>query len=333
MRVLVTGGAGYIGSHIVRLLQARGHGVVVLDDLQQGHREAIPEVALVEGDIADGSAVRRAWEMERFDSVVHLAASCQVGESMLQPELYYRNNLIGSLSLLEHVLHLGVTRMVFSSSAATYGEPEASPITEEHPTLPTNPYGETKLAFEKALEWHRLAHGVRSISLRYFNAAGAAPGGVIGEDHDPETHLLPLLMAVALGQTESIQVFGSDYPTPDGTCVRDYVHVDDLGQAHLLALEALEGGLEGGVFNVGSENGYSVREVIEMAREVTGESIPVEAGARRPGDPPSLVASSRRIRDILGWRPEQEGLAEMLRTAWEWHRRHPAGFAKRSPTS
>ena len=278
MKVLVVGGAGYIGSHIVRLLSEQGHAAVVLDDLRQGHREAIPNTIVVESEISAWGPLEEAWKGHGFDSVIHLAADCQVGESMARPEVYYQNNLVSSLALLENLRKLDVNRMVFSSTAATYGEPRSMPLEEDHPTVPSNTYGETKLAFERALHWHGRAHGFRSISLRYFNAAGAHPGGRMGEDHTPESHLIPRLLAVALGQEEQIEVYGDDYPTRDGSCVRDYIHVDDLAAAHLLALEALDGGEPGGIYNLGSESGHSVMEVVDTARAVTGQPIPVRTG-------------------------------------------------------
>jgi UDP-glucose 4-epimerase len=326
MNILVTGGAGYIGSNVVRLLLESGHQVVVLDDLRQGHREAIPDVPLVVGDVCDGDAVRQAREKVPFDAVVHLAGDCLVGESMQHPDRYYRNNLISSMKLVQHLRAMDVCRMVFSSSAATYGEPDSLPMSEEHPTRPSNPYGETKLAFERLLHWQHRAHGFRSVSLRYFNAAGAGFGGEVGEDHEPETHLIPRLMAVALGKQAAFEIHGDDYPTPDGTCVRDYVHVEDLARAHLLALQALQGDSPGGTFNLGSETGYSVREVVQEARQVTGCDLAVDVGPRRGGDPPSLVASSKRIREELGWKPVLGQLRDILASAWHWHQRRPNGY-------
>ena len=329
MKILITGGAGYVGSNVVRLLTESRHEVVVLDDLRQGHRDAVPDVPLVQGDVADREAVQQAREMLPFEAAVHLAADCLVGESMHHPERYYHNNLVSSMKLVQHLRDLGVHRLVFSSSAATYGEPQSLPISEEHPTRPGNPYGETKLAFERLLHWQHRAHDFRSVSLRYFNAAGAGFGGEVGEDHDPETHLIPRLLAVALGKEAAFEILGDDYPTPDGTCVRDFVHVEDLARAHLLALQALEGGSQGGTFNLGSETGYSVRQVVQQAREVTGCDIPVDVGPRRAGDPPSLVASSRRIREELGWKPVLGQLRDILISAWEWHRRRPDGYEAR----
>ncbi len=329
MKILITGGAGYVGSNVVRLLTESGHQVVVLDDLRQGHRDAVPCVPLVQGDVADPEAVQRAHELLPFKAAVHLAGDCLVGESMRHPERYYHNNLVSSMKLVQHLRDLDVHRLVFSSSAATYGEPQSVPISEEHPTRPSNPYGETKLAFERLLHWQHGAHDFRSVSLRYFNAAGAGFGGEVGEDHDPETHLIPRLLAVALGKEPTFEILGDDYPTPDGTCVRDFVHVEDLARAHLLVLQALEGGSQGGVFNLGSETGYSVRQVVQQAREVTGSDIPVDVGPRRAGDPPSLVASSRRIREELGWKPVLGQLRDILTSAWEWHQRRPDGYGAR----
>jgi len=327
--VLVTGGAGYVGSHVVRRLRAAGRPVVILDDLRHGHRGAVEGVPLVRADIADQEALVRLHREHPFDAVIHMAADCLVGESMAVPADYYRRNLIASLEMAEALRRLGVRRLVFSSSAAVYGNPSEVPIPEEHPCLPTNPYGETKLAFERALTWYREAYGFASIALRYFNAAGAHAEGGLGEDHEPETHLIPCLLAVALGRRARLEIHGDDYPTLDGTCVRDYVHVDDLAEAHLLALQALEGGEVGGAYNLGSEHGHSVQEVLAAARLVTGHPIPVAVGPRRPGDPPVLVASSRRAREILGWRPRTPEIDRILRSAWDWHRGRPQGYDDR----
>ena len=324
MKVFVTGGAGYIGSHVVRLLLEAGHPVRVYDNLAEGHAAAVPEETLVRGDLMDAQRLVEALD-EGFDCVMHFAAHCYVGESMVNPEKYYATNVVGGLKLLTAMRRAGVRRIVFSSSAATYGEPEQIPITEEHPQKPINAYGQTKLDFEHALGFYAGAYGLGYASLRYFNAAGAAPDGAIGEDHDPETHLVPIVLQAALGQRKSVQIFGTDYPTRDGTCVRDYIHVCDLAQAHILAMERVEPG-KGGWYNLGNGNGYTVREVIDVARKVTGRKIPAEAGPRRPGDPPELVASSAKIARELGWKPEYPDLETIVETAWRWHESHPNGY-------
>lgn len=324
MNVFVTGGAGYIGSHVVRLLLEAGHRVRVYDNLAEGHAAAVPEETLVRGDLMDAQRLVEALD-EGFDCVMHFAAHCYVGESMINPEKYYATNVVAGLRLLTAMRRTGVRRIVFSSSAATYGEPEQIPITEEHPQNPINAYGQTKLDFEHALGFYAGAYGLGYASLRYFNAAGAAPDGAIGEDHDPETHLVPIVLQVALGQRKSVQIFGTDYPTRDGTCVRDYIHVCDLAQAHILAMERIEPG-KGGWYNLGNGNGYTVREVIDVARKVTGRKIPAEAGPRRPGDPPELVASSAKIMRELGWKPQYPDLETIVETAWRWHEAHPDGY-------
>jgi UDP-glucose 4-epimerase len=324
MNVFVTGGAGYIGSHVVRLLLEAGHRVRVYDNLSEGHAAAVPEETLVRGDLMDAQRLVEALD-EGFDCVMHFAAHCYVGESMINPEKYYATNVVAGLRLLTAMRRAGVRRIVFSSSAATYGEPEQIPITEEHPQNPINAYGQTKLDFEHALGFYAGAYGLGYASLRYFNAAGAAPDGAIGEDHDPETHLVPIVLQVALGQRKSVQIFGTDYPTRDGTCVRDYIHVCDLAQAHILAMERIEPG-KGGWYNLGNGNGYTVREVIEVARKVTGRKIPAEVGPRRPGDPPELVASSAKIMRELGWKPQYPDLKMIVETAWRWHEAHPDGY-------
>lgn len=326
--VLVTGGAGYIGSHIVRRLQEDNRDVVVLDDLSEGHREAVPAEILHVGDFADRDLVTALCRDHAVDYVVHMAANCQVGESVENPAMYYHNNLVNSLALLGAIRDAGVKGMVFSSTAAVYGEPVEVPITEEHPTAPTNPYGETKLAFEKALEWYRNAYGLRFVALRYFNAAGAHPDGDIGEDHDPESHLVPLIIRSATSPGLPLKVFGADYPTPDGTCVRDYIHVSDLAAAHVLALHAMDRGeVQGASFNLGNGEGFSVRDVIRTVEQVAEREVPVEDGDRRAGDPAVLVASSGRIREVLGWEPEFPDLESIIRTAWNWHQRNPNGFS------
>jgi len=325
MNVFVTGGAGYIGSHTVRRLLESGHEVTVFDNLSEGHAAAVPEGLLVRGDLADPAGLTEALKSGNFDAVVHFAANCYVGESVEDPEKYYRNNVANSLALLRAMRAADVARIVFSSSAATYGNPVENPITETHPQDPINPYGRTKLMFEQMLADYVRAYGFGCVSLRYFNAAGAAPDGSIGEDHDPETHLIPIVLQVALGQREKVSIFGSDYDTPDGTCVRDYIHILDLAQAHVLALERIEPG-EARMYNLGNGEGYSVRQVIEVAEKVTGKAIPHEDAARRPGDPDTLVASSQKIMCELGWRPKFPHLESIIETAWRWHRSHPDGY-------
>lgn len=325
--ILVTGGAGYIGSHIVRQLLAAGYQVLAVDSLEKGHAAAVPAGVLRQVDLADPEALDRLFASEQVAGVIHMAAHSLVGESMTRPDKYYRNNVVNGLNLLEAMLRHGVKHLVFSSSAAVYGEPLQPAIPETHPTEPTNTYGETKLAFERLLRWFDEAYGVRYVSLRYFNAAGADPAGDIGEDHAPESHLIPLVLKVALGQAPAIKVFGSDYPTPDGTAIRDYIHVSDLAEAHLLALGHLLSGGASRVYNLGSEHGFSVLEVIEKARAVTGRLIPVEMAERRSGDPAVLVASAARARGELGWRPAYGSLEAILETAWRWHQGHPFGFA------
>jgi UDP-glucose-4-epimerase GalE len=325
-RVLVTGGAGYVGSHIVRRLVESGHDVVVVDDLSAGHRRAVRGARLVVADFADetalddclGSGVR--W-------VFHMAAFCEVGASCAEPADYYRNNLTRSLTLLDAARRHGVSGIVFSSTAAVYGEPNEVPIPEEHATRPTNPYGETKLAFERALAWYGQAYGVRSVALRYFNAAGAHPSGEIGEDHDPESHLVPRLLRSALDGAEEIPIFGDDWPTRDGTCVRDYVHVADLAEAHVLAMRAMEAEETVHVaYNLGNGDGFTVLEVVDAVRRVTGRRPRTRSAPRRAGDPAVLVASSERARRELGWEPAYPSLDAILETAWRWHREHPAGY-------
>ena len=324
--VLLAGGAGYIGSHAVKMLRAAGRDVVVLDTLEAGHRAAVRGVPLVEVDIADNQAVRNTIRRYRVTSVMHFAALLSVGESVRAPARYYAGNVAKTLALLDTVVAEGVEQLVFSSTAAVYGEPRETPITEDHPTHPVNPYGETKLAVENLLPHYERAYGLRSVRLRYFNAAGADPDGDIGEDHRPEEHLIPRALAAA-GGGPPLVVFGDDYPTPDGTCLRDYVHVCDLVAAHVLALAALEAGAPLRVCNLGSGRGYSVREVVAAVERVTGARVPCERGARRPGDPAVLLASGARARAELGWEPVHGALDVIVETAWRWQRSHPHGYA------
>jgi UDP-glucose 4-epimerase len=331
--VLVTGGAGYIGSHIVRKLVECGEAVTVLDDLSNGHAEAVRGVPLVEADFGDDDVLDRLLGPGSIDVVVHMAAFCEVGQSMTDPAAYYANNVTRSLALLDAARRHDVRGIVFSSSAAVYGEPERVPISEEHPQRPTNAYGETKLAFERALGWYHRAYGMRYAALRYFNAAGADPAGDIGEDHANETHLVPRLLQAALEQGEPTPIFGNDYPTRDGTCVRDYVHVVDLADAHLRAVAALrEQRIENEALNLGNGEGFTVGEMVEMVGSVVGRRPETRAAPRRPGDPASLVASSARARERLGWRPRYGSLEAIVRTAWDWHRRHPRGYGESGGT-
>lgn len=328
MAVLICGGAGYIGSHAVRALREQGREVVVLDSLRTGHRQSLPaDVPFVEGDMRDPAVLDAIFARHTVESVLHFAASSLVGESMQLPLQYFSNNVHGMQVLLEAMVRHGVERIVFSSSAAVYGEPDSVSITEEAPLRPGNPYGESKRIMESMMRWAAAAHGLRYVSLRYFNVGGAAADGSIGEDHRPESHLIPLILQVPLGRRPHITIFGDDYDTPDGTCIRDYVGVEDLIEAHTLALRHLEAGGQSDVFNLGSEQGFSVRQMIETARRVTGRPLPVVVGARRPGDPARLVASSRKAGDVLGWQPRQ-GVDEIIASAWRWHSRHPAGYKK-----
>lgn len=323
--VLVTGGAGYIGSVVADELLKSGREVVVFDNFVKGHREAVPPGAvLVEGSLDDRGLLARTLGEHGVGAVLHFAAFSEAGLSMQQPERFYRNNVAGTLSLLEAMLDAGVRKLVFSSTAAVYGVPSQVPITEEAPLNPENAYGETKVLVERMLDWFHRLHGLQSASLRYFNAAGNTPER--GEHHDPETHLIPILLDVAVGLRPDVALFGTDYPTPDGTCIRDYIHIVDLATAHLLALDALEGASERLVYNLGNGRGFSVREVLETARAVTGHPIPAVEGPRRAGDPPMLVASSDKIRRELGWEPRYPDLRSIMETAWEWRRRHPRGY-------
>lgn len=316
MRVLVTGGAGYIGSVVAEELLHDRHEVVVYDNLSKGHRLSVPaEVPFVHAELLDREQLTTTLREHRIEAVIHMAADSQVGESVKKPDKYYRNNVVAGLSLLDAMRDAGVQRLVFSSTAAVYGEPEKQPIEETDPTNPTNPYGETKLTFERALRWHESAYGIRYASLRYFNAAGAT--GRCGEWHDPETHLIPLVLQAATGQREHVEIYGDDYPTRDGTCIRDYIHVADLARAHILALQILGG--RSAIYNLGcGGEGYSVREVIDMANEVTGRAIPTKICPRRPGDPAVLIASSEKIKRDLGWVPQFQELRRIVESAWQW---------------
>lgn len=328
MKILVTGGAGYVGSHAARYLNLAGHEVWIYDNLGLGHRAAAVPGRLIEGELHDQPRLTAALREKAIDAVMHFAAFSLVGESVIDPAKYYRNNIGGSLSLFEAMRAAGVSKIVFSSTTATYGAPHNVPISEDEPQLPINPYGFTKLAIERALDDYARAYGFAYAALRYFNAAGASPRGDLGEDHLPESHLIPIVLQVALGQRERITVFGDDYPTRDGTCIRDYVHVDDLASAHALALERLKAG-EGLKLNLGTGSGHSVREVIDACRRVTGRDIPEEIGSRRPGDPPELVANAQRASQLLNWKPKFVEIDAIVATAWHWHSGHPHGYGDR----
>ena len=323
--VLVTGGAGYIGSHVVKELVRQGHRPIIYDNLQTGHRETANDALLIEADLADSERLRQTFRSFPIQSVMHFAADCLVGESVKDPLKYFKNNVKNSIQLLEAMEEYGVTKIVFSSSAAVYGEPEHIPISEEHPCVPTNPYGETKWIFERVLEAFSRAGKTHFVALRYFNAAGADVSGNLGEDHAQETHLIPIGLLAALNG-KPIYVFGTDYDTPDGTCIRDYIHVTDLAQAHILALEKMEASGVSGIYNLGNGNGYSVKEVIEAIRKVTGRTISTIESSRRPGDPARLVAGSDKIRKELDWNPQYPDLETIIETAWRWHQGHPTGY-------
>lgn len=329
--ILVTGGAGYIGSHCVLALQQRGYGVIILDNLIHGHRELLEPLIqdspshLIVGDLSDRPLLERIFQEYPIRAVMHFAAYINVGESVANPLKYYRNNFAAPLTLLETMVAAGVSQLVFSSTAAVYGVPRTPIIPETHPFGPINPYGVSKWMVEQLLQELHQAHGLRSVIFRYFNAAGADPKGRLGEDHHPETHLIPLVLHTALGHREAISIFGTDYPTPDGTCVRDYIHVGDLAQAHVLGLEYLQAGGESNAFNLGNGQGFSVREVIETAKTVTQKPIKVIEGDRRPGDPPHLVGSSDKARRVLGWSPQYGNLQTIIRHAWQWHQKRHGG--------
>ena len=323
MKIVLTGGSGYIGSVTTELLCDDGHEVVVFDNLERGHREAVdPRARLVVGDLREPQAIRELMAAVKPDAVVHFAAYALVGESMQNPHLYFENNVGGGLNLLDALLRTGVPKIIFSSTCATYGQPETMPMTEALPQRPTNPYGESKLMFETALRWEQERRGLRPVFLRYFNACGATEK--YGEDHEPETHLIPNVLKVALGQSPAVPVFGGDYPTPDGTCIRDYIHIADLARAHILALEKDVAG----PFNLGTGTGFSVQQVVETCRAVTGHPIPVAVSPRRPGDPACLVAGADKAKAVLGWNPRYPDLRTIVQHAWDWHRAHPRGYGK-----
>ncbi len=327
MTILVLGGAGYIGSHTVYELIENGEDVAIIDNLQTGHIKAVhPKARFYKGDIRNREFLDSVFAKEKIDAVIHFAAYSLVGESMEKPLKYYENNLCGTKILLDSMVANGINKIVFSSTAATYGEPESLPILETDKTEPTNPYGETKLAMEKMFKWVGRAHNINFVSLRYFNACGAHVSGKIGEDHAVETHLIPLILQVPNNKREHIYIFGDDYNTKDGTCIRDYIHVTDLAQAHILAVKYLRNGGNSDIFNLGNGIGFSVKEVIETARKVTGHPIPAQISPRRAGDPAKLIASSNKARKILGWKPEHAELEEIIATAWNWHKKHPNGY-------
>ncbi|MBE6050961.1 MAG: UDP-glucose 4-epimerase GalE [Clostridium sp.] len=328
MSILVCGGAGYIGSHMVAELLENNEEVVILDNFAKGHKEAILGGKLYVGDLRDREILDKIFTENKIDAVIDFAAYSLVGESMTEPLKYFNNNVYGTISLLEAMKDYGVKYIVFSSTAATYGEPKVVPIEENSDTIPTNAYGESKLIVEKILRWCDSAYGIKYTALRYFNAAGAHVSGQIGEDHSPETHLIPLILDVALGNREKIMMFGDDYNTKDGTCIRDYIHVTDLAKAHLLALKRLRNGGESTAYNLGNGTGFSVKEVVEVARKVTGHEIPAEVAPRRAGDPATLIASSDRAIKELGWEPKFNDLETIISTAWKWHSSHPQGYAK-----
>jgi UDP-glucose 4-epimerase len=338
-RVLVTGGLGYIGSHTVVELLNAGYDVIIYDNLQQGHKEVITaiskivnckdsDIKLIIGDLCEKDKLNKIFTDFKVDSVMHFAADCSVPESMLNPKKYFHNNVENSLTLLNCMVENKVDKIIFSSSAAVYGEPKNIPIKETDPTEPTNVYGETKLMFEKILYWYNKIHGIKYVSLRYFNAAGAHPSGLIGEDHNPETHLIPLVIYTLIGKSEEIKIYGNDYPTPDGTCIRDYIHVTDLATAHLLSLEYLYKNNESKIYNLGNEKGFSVKEIINIAEKVTNKNVPKKIVSRRPGDPAVLVASSEKIKQELKWNPQYSDIEKIISTAWNWHSTHVNGFSE-----
>ena len=328
MAILVTGGLGYVGSHAVKQLVDRGEQVICLDNLIFGHKQAASGSEVVIGDIGDQKLLRQIFSENKIDSVMHFAAFAAVGESVADPQKYYLNNISKSLAMLQAMLEFDIKMMIFSSSAAAFGESTNALITEDHPQNPTNPYGRSKLMLEHILKEYEHAYGLRSISLRYFNASGADPSGLIGEDHTPEHHLIPLIIQVALGQRPQVNIFGTDWPTPDGTCIRDYIHVADLAQAHLLGLDALRRGKSTTAYNLGNSSGYSVMEVVKMVEKVSGKSVNAIPSDRRPGDPAVLVASAQKISEELGWKPNYPELETIVQSAWNWHSAHPEGYGR-----
>ncbi|OGS26284.1 MAG: UDP-glucose 4-epimerase GalE [Elusimicrobia bacterium RIFOXYB2_FULL_48_7] len=328
MKILVVGGAGYIGSHMVAELLDNGHDAVILDNLSKGHRKAVLGGEFIKGSLLDQKCLDKVFSGNRIDAVMHFAADSQVGESMVKPDQYFRNNDVGGLNLLDAMNKHGVKKIIFSSTAAIFGEPDKIPIEENNTKLPTNPYGESKLIFEKILNWYDKIFGIKYAALRYFNAAGAHKSAKIGEDHKPETHLIPIVLQAALGQREQVDIFGGDYETADGTCVRDYVHIIDLAQAHLLALEKLAQGSQSTQYNLGHGQGFSVKQVLKAAEEVTGKKIKSRIAPRRAGDPAKLIASSSKIKKELGWKPRYEDIHSIIDSAWKWHKSHPNGYSK-----
>lgn len=331
MTIAVLGGAGYIGSHTVAQLVKAGEDVIVLDNLITGHRQAVdPKARFYQGDVRDYKFLSSVFSKEKIEGIIHFAAFSIVPESMKDPLKYFDNNTGGLITLLEAMHQFGINKIVFSSTAATYGEPKSIPIKETDPQVPTNPYGESKLAMEKIMHWSDVAYGIKFVALRYFNVAGAMPDGSIGEDHHPETHLIPIILQVAAGTRTGLQIFGDDYPTKDGTNVRDYVHVVDLADAHILALNYLREGHDSNAFNLGSATGFSNLEILNAARKVTGKEIPAEIGPRRAGDPSTLIAASDKAREVLGWKPQYDDVEKVIATAWNWHENHPKGYGDRA---
>jgi UDP-glucose 4-epimerase len=325
-KILVTGGAGYIGSHVVKDLIKKGFEVIVIDNLEKGHKSAVKSHYFYKVDLKDKEKLEELFKSFKIKGILHFAAASLVGESMINPGKYYENNILGGLNLLECMIKYNIDIFIFSSTAAVYGEPKIIPIPEDHPTIPTNVYGSSKLMFEDILKWYSKIYGIRYISLRYFNAAGCDIDGELGEDHKPETHLIPLVIKTALGQMRYVEIYGTDYPTPDGTCIRDYIHISDLSLAHILALEALLSGKVSDIYNLGNSQGFSVREVIKTAEKVIGKKIPIKEVGRRIGDPAVLIASSNKIKKDLGWNPKYSDLEFIIKSAWNWFEKNPNGY-------